>query len=167
MKTRLQFSGFLALFFLTVSCSDKKQVFQSYKSVGKSWHKDSIVSFEFEAKDTLMSYNLFLNVRANANYPFSNIFLIASIESPDGQIKKDTLEYTMASPDGTMLGNGFSDIKESKLWFKENYNFSETGKYTFKIEQALRNRNEVEGVEKLEGISDVGFSIEYAISDKQ
>jgi len=166
MKGKLQFSGFLALFFLTVSCSDKKQVFQMYESVGKSWNKDNIVRFEFEAKDTLMSYNLFLNVRANANYPFSNIFLIASIESPDGQINKDTLEYIMASPDGTMLGNGFSDIKESKLWFKENYNFSQAGKYIFKIEQALRKRNEVEGVEELEGISDVGFSIEYSTDNK-
>lgn len=165
MKGRLKFSGFLILFFFIVSCGDKKQVFDSYQSVGKSWHKDSIVSFEFETKDTLTLYNLFLNVRANNNYPFSNIFLIVSVESPEGQIKKDTLEYMMALPDGKMLGNGFSDIKESKLWFKENYRFSETGKYIFRIEQALRKRNEVEGVEKLEGISDVGLSIQLAESE--
>ncbi|SRR5690606_1607790 len=162
MKERFKFFSFLGLFFLTGSCSDQKQVFEMYKSVGSFWHKDSVVSFEFEAQDTLTTYNLFLNLRANNEYPFSNIFLIASIESPDGHIKKDTLEYLMASPDGKMLGNGFSDIKESKLWFKENYRFSETGKYIFKVEQALRKRTEVEGVEKLKGISDVGLTIELA-----
>jgi hypothetical protein len=30
---------------LLVSC-DKKRVFDEYKSVGKGWHKDSIVSFD-------------------------------------------------------------------------------------------------------------------------
>ncbi len=145
--------------FLLFSCGEKP-VFDSYQSVGKSWHRDSIVSFDFEIQDSVVPYNLFLNIRANNNYPFSNIFLIVSHESPSEQIKVDTLEYIMASPDGKMLGNGFSDIKESKLWYKENYRFSETGKHSIRIEQALRKRNEVEGLERLDGVFDVGLSIE-------
>src|SRR5690606_18708147 len=145
--------------FTLFSCGEKP-VFTTYKSVGKSWHKDSIVSFDFEVQDTLQPYNLFLNLRANNDYPFSNIFIIASIESPSQQTKVDTLEYIMAAPGGKMLGNGFSDIKESKLWFKENYRFSENGKHIIRIGQALRKRSEVEGLEKLEGVSDVGLSIE-------
>lgn len=144
---------------LLFSCGEKP-VFDSFQSVGNSWHRDSIVSFDFEVRDSLEAYNLYWNIRANNNYPFSNIFLIASIESPSEQIKVDTLEYLMASPDGKMLGNGFSDIKESKLWFKENYRFSETGKHIIRVEQALRKRNEVDGLERLEGVSDVGLSIE-------
>ncbi len=146
---------------LLISC-DSKQVFDSYTSVGKSWHRDSIVSFEFEVKDTLTDYNLFLTLRANNDYPFSNIFLITSIEAPSTTVKVDTLEYSMATPDGRMLGNGFSDIKESKLWFKENYRFAELGVHNIKIEQAQRARRMIEGVEELEGILDVGFRIEKA-----
>jgi len=159
MKGSLKISVAFLLVLTLFSCGEKP-VFDSYQSVGKSWHRDSIVNFNFEVKDTLQSYNLFLNFRANNNYEFSNIFLIASIESPNQQIKVDTLEYMMAAPDGKMLGNGFSDIKESKLWFKENYRFSELGKHTIRIEDALRKRNEVDGIEKLEGVSDVGLSIE-------
>jgi len=159
MKGSLKISVTFLLVLTLFSCGEKP-MFDSYQSVGKSWHRDSIVNFNFEVKDTLQSYNLFLNFRANNNYEFSNIFLIASIESPNQQIKVDTLEYMMAAPDGKMLGNGFSDIKESKLWFKENYRFSELGKHTIRIEQALRKRNEVDGIEKLEGVSDVGLSIE-------
>ncbi len=159
MKVNLKVLFVLISFLLIVSC-DKKQVFDSYQPISNSWHRDSIVSFEFEVQDTLTPYNLFLNIRANNNYPFSNIFLITSLESPNQQIKVDTLEYLMAAPDGRLLGNGFSDLKESKLWYKQNYRFSETGKHTLRIEHAMRKRNEVEGIEALEGVSDVGFRIE-------
>lgn len=151
---------FLVFFGLVLVSCDNNRVFDSYKSVGNGWHRDSLVVFEYEVRDTITSYNLFLTLRANNDYPFSNIFLITSIESPNGETKTDTLEYIMAAPDGTLLGNGFSDIKESKLWFKENYRFSHVGKHLITIEQALRKRNEVEGVEVLEGISEVGFRIE-------
>ena len=65
------------LFFLTaillVSC-DKKRVFDEYKSVGKSWNKDSIVSFELPKIDTTKQYNAYLNIRNNDNYAFNNLF---------------------------------------------------------------------------------------------
>lgn len=159
MKKSLNFCSLIGLACLLLSCDDK-QVFDSYKSVGNAWHRDSIVTFEYEVKDTTEHYDLFLNLRANDNYPFSNIFLIASIESPGQKIKTDTLEYLMASPDGKLLGKGFSDIKESKLWYKDNYRFTEMGMHIIRVEQALRKRNEVEGVEELDGIIDVGFRIE-------
>lgn len=159
MKENLNVSLVFILFLLMISC-DKKQVFDSYQTIDNSWHKDSIVSFDFEISDTIIPYNLFLNIRANNNYPYSNIFLITSLESPNQEIKIDTLEYLMAAPNGQLLGNGVSDLKESKLWYKGNYRFSEVGKHTIRIEQAMRKRNEIEGLEHLEGILDVGFRIE-------
>ena len=38
--------------------------------------------------------------------------------------------------------------------------FAEDGTYTVAIAHAMRNNGNVEGVTKLEGITDVGFSIE-------
>ncbi|MFA7445039.1 MAG: gliding motility lipoprotein GldH [Flavobacteriaceae bacterium] len=159
MKTINSYIVLVFCGFILISC-DENRVFDSYKSVSNGWHRDSTAVFEYEVQDTITPYNLFLNIRANNDYPFSNIFLIASLETPDGEIKTDTLEYIMAAPDGTLLGKGFSDIKESKLWFKENYRFSETGKHIITVEQAVRKRNEVEGTEILKGISEVGFRIE-------
>jgi len=69
--------------------------------------------------DTTKQYNLFLNIRDNNNYPFNNLFLIVSLEQPDKITKVDTLEYQMANPDGTLLGDGFTDVKESKLFIKK------------------------------------------------
>jgi len=60
-----------------VSC-DKTRVFDEYKDVGKAWHKDSIVCFTLPEMDSTYVYNMFVNVRANKNYAFSNLYLIVS-----------------------------------------------------------------------------------------
>ncbi len=150
---------FFLLLILLISC-DKKRVFDEYKSVGSVWKKDSIVTFQYENKDTVSKFDLFLNLRSNNNYAFSNIFLIVSLEEPNGFTIVDTLEYKMANPDGTLLGDGFSDIKENKLFYKENYKFNLPGKYNIYLQQAVREIGKVSGVEDLSGITDVGFRIE-------
>jgi gliding motility-associated lipoprotein GldH len=66
----------------------------------------------------------------------------------------------MANPDGSLLGDGFSDIKESKLWYKEKVRFPKAGKYTIKVQQAVRQAGQVPGVQELDGITEVGFRIE-------
>jgi gliding motility-associated lipoprotein GldH len=150
---------FLFIILILLSC-DKKRVFDDYRSVGDAWKKDSIVSFTFEQKDTIKPYNLFVNVRSNNDYQFNNLFLIVSMEHPEGLTKVDTLEYEMANPDGTLMGNGFSDIKENKLFYKANVKFPKSGNYTVNIQQAVRQTGKIPGVEALSGITDVGFRIE-------
>ena len=46
----------------------------------------------------------------------------------------------------------FSDVKESKLWYKENFSFSKIGTYTLTLEHALRQTGKVSGLEDLEGL---------------
>ena len=86
------------------------------------------------------------------------MFLIVAIEMPNGFTKVDTLEYKMADDYGNLLGNGFTDIKESKLFYKEDVKFR--GKYKVHIKQAVRESGKIPGVEALDGITDVGFRIE-------
>jgi gliding motility-associated lipoprotein GldH len=99
-----------------------------------------------------------VNLRANDDYKFNNIFLIVAMEQKNGFTKVDTLEYQMANPDGTLLGNGFTDLKESKLFYKEKVRFK--GQFKVYIKQALRENGKVPGVSVLDGITDVGFRIE-------
>ena len=148
---------FLLVSILFISC-DEKRVFDEYKSVGNAWHKDSIVTFNLPELDSTKRYNLFVNLRATNAYKFNNLFLIVALEMPNGFTKVDTLEYQMADPDGTLLGDGFSDIKESKLFYKENVRFR--SKYKVSIKQAVRENGKVPGVKALDGITEVGFRIE-------
>ena len=156
-------SAFFVLFLfcgvITLSSCDRKRVFDDYESL-RGWHKDSLVSFELENIDSTKVYDLFINIRNNSEYRYSNLFLITEIRFPQGKVISDTLEYEMTRPNGEWLGTGFGDVKENKLWYKENVKFDESGKYEVTIQQAMRKNGEVEGIEVLDGITDVGFRIE-------
>lgn len=150
----------LAALLLLASC-DEKRVFDEYKEFDGTWNKDSIASFTYEAKDTTSYYNVYLTTRTNNSYPYSNLFVIIQMEQPGTKlINADTLEYQMANPDGTLMGNGFSDIKESALWFRKGMRFPKAGAYKFSIQQAVRQSGKVPGVQELDGITEIGLRIE-------
>lgn len=144
---------------LTLVSCDKNRVFDEYKSVGNAWNKDSIVSFDLPKVDSTKQYNLYINIRSNNKYQFNNLFLIVSLEQPDKRVKVDTLEYLMTDENGALLGDGFTDVKDSRLYYKEKMKFK-SGDYKLHIKHALRQTGKIVGVEKLEGITDVGFRIE-------
>lgn len=141
-----------------VSC-DKQRVFDEYKDVGSAWHQDSLVSFDLPALEKNKAYNMFLTLRDNNDYPFNNIFLIVSLEQPNKVTLVDTLEYAMANPDGSLMGDGFTDVKESKLTYKQKFK-AQAGAYRVRIQQAVRQTGKIPGVTELPGITDVGFRIE-------
>lgn len=152
-------SAFLIATTFLVSC-DKERVFDEYKTIPGSWNKDSIMTFKLQNIDSVQAYNLFINVRNTNEFSFSNLFLIAQIQFPQGKVITDTLEYQMATPGGNWLGTGFGDVKENKLWYKEQVRFNEPGDYKVSIQHAMRRSGSEEGIEDLEGITEVGFRIE-------
>lgn len=150
----------LGLLIALTGCSDNKIAFADYKSIENGWEKDQPVGFTFKAPDTLHMYDVFINVRNDESFPYSNLFLIANMEFPGGRVITDTLEYEMALPNGEWLGKGFTDLKENKLWYREGVKFPDTGSYTLQVYHAMRKIGNVEGVTSLKGITDVGISIE-------
>ena len=149
----------IVLLISMVSCSEGmvKSEFQATDS--GSWAKEEAIEFTFSELDTIQKHDMFINVRNDNSFSYNNLFLIAELNFPDGEIVTDTLEYEMASPDGTWLGKGYGSIKENKLWYKENIVFPASGVYTLRLAHAMRKNGNVNGVENLEGITDVGFEI--------
>lgn len=154
------FRLFFGLGILLLWSCDHGSVYSGYQSVNDSWKKGQSVDFTFQSPDTLKAYNMFINLRNDNDYPFSNLFLIVKLNFPDGRIIADTLQYEMAKPDGEWLGSGFTDLKENKLWYKENVVFPVSGTYTVGIEHAMRKVGEEQGIADLKGITDVGLEIE-------
>ncbi len=155
--------AFLPVFILFLGClvsCDSNRVYDEYQTIPNKWNKDSIVTFNLKNIDSVKQYNLFINVRNNSDFEYSNLFLIAQIKFPEGKVITDTLEYEMAAPNGEWLGTGFGDVKESKLWYKQNVRFEESGNYKFSLQQAMRKNGSEVGIENLEGITEVGFRIE-------
>ena len=143
-----------------VSC-DSNSVFDQYISLKKnSWSLADSLDFKVQISDTLSRNNVFINIRNNKEYQFSNLYLITHVDFPNGKKIVDTLQYEMTDKNGKFLGNGISEIKHSKLLLKENIIFPISGQYSFSIWQAMRKNGEVNGVSQLQGISDVGLRIE-------
>ena len=151
---------FIVLLILLSACNNHT-VFTKYKAIeNNKWQKDSIVSFKVAIKDTLSNNAIYVNLRNDKDYAFNNIFLIVEMDAPNKKQIIDTLEYKMTDDKGYFLGTGYTDIKENKLELKENIIFPQSGIYTFKIQQAMRKNGKENGVESLNGITDVGLQIE-------
>ena len=143
-----------------ISCSDRVE-FTKYQSLSNaSWEANKSISFEFGITDTISPKNLFINIRNNKDYAYSNLYVITELNFPNGDKVIDTLQYEMADNSGRYLGEGFTDIKENKLFYKEEKVFPISGKYTFNIRQAMRKNGAINSIPLLEGLQDVGFSIE-------
>ena len=145
---------------LLIAC-DQNRVFDNYNPIQNvGWHKDSIQQFVLPEMDSLKPYNVYFNIRNNNKYPFSNLFVIASMDFPNGKKQVDTLEYQMALPNGEWLGEGGASMLENKLWFKENFQFKEKGNYKISIVQAMRVNGSATGITYLKGVTDIGIRVE-------
>jgi len=151
------FSYFLMLSLLAglASC-DRKKVFESYKELDKNgWNKDSVVVFHVPLGDTLKNHNLLVNIRNKGTYPYSNLWLFLTIGSPDGKILTDTVEFTLAEPNGRWKGSGLGGLHDNQILYKSSVFFPHKGNYKFQIKQGMRDN-------VLQGIRDVGIRIEKA-----
>ncbi|MDG1270673.1 MAG: gliding motility lipoprotein GldH [Ulvibacter sp.] len=152
---------FASLFsLLLIACGQSGDTADTIAINSEGWQVKDPAIFELPRLDSLATYNAYITVRNNNKYPFSNLFLIVSLQHPYGKTAVDTLEYKMARPDGSWLGAGIGNVKENKLFFKQNLIFNEAGNYTLHISHAVRNNGEPQGVSKLEGITDIGYSLE-------
>jgi len=148
---------------LTLSSCNELLVYSDYEPIKEGkWEMGQEVDFQFSELDSTDTYNVFINVRNDDTFAFSNLFLIVELEYPSGNTVKDTLEYKMAEPSGEWLGKGMGSVKENKLWYKEKIDFPDSGVYKVNIFHAMRKNGDVEGLHILEGVTDVGLEIEKA-----
>ena len=156
---------FFCLSFICFSSCNNEIVFSEYTSLPMVWHKDSVVQFNFQINNNDNRYNTYINLRVNDEYMFNNIFLIVNFQNLNNKLTVDTLEYPMATNTGELIGRKLIDITENKLIHKENIGLFKDEEYQISIRHAMRLINKTEGIELLEGILDVGYSIEE-IKDK-
>ncbi|HSO87926.1 MAG TPA: gliding motility lipoprotein GldH [Draconibacterium sp.] len=153
-KFGFQFLTACILVIALLSCNSGG-VFSKYKTIPKGlWHRDSLVVFQIPVTDTVQRHNLFLNVRNDINYKYSNLWLFIKIIQPgDTTAVRDTFEFTLADPTGKWLGEGFGGVKTNEMLFKRNVYFPVSGIYEIQIQHGMRGK-------LLEGITEVGFRVE-------
>lgn len=147
---------------LIFGCGEPR-LFMDYRNFDGQWPASEKVVFQIDAPD--QPVNMMIYIRNNQAYPFSNLFLIAQLKTGDSLLLCDTLEYAMANAHGQWLGKGFLEVKESKLWWKENYRLPSAENLNVQLEHALRSNGSEQAMDPLEGVVGVGFALEEIAKD--
>ncbi|MBR0175980.1 MAG: gliding motility lipoprotein GldH [Bacteroidales bacterium] len=117
------------------------------------WAQQDRVSFDVDINDTISGYAFGLEFRHLENYRYSNLFIFLHTRMPNGNLTHDTIECTLATPEGRWLGKGTGSMRDMIVTLNANLRFPLKGTYHFEIEQAMREP-------VLKGISDMGIFIE-------
>lgn len=142
-------SAFLILFSACTNDSfDKRTVIPEAE-----WAQDNRVAFDVTIDDTLSAYEFGIGLRHMENYRYSNLFVFLHTTMPNGNHTHDTIECTLATPEGRWIGKSSGSMRDLTVPLNENLLFPLSGTYHFEIEQAMREP-------KLKGISDIGLYIE-------
>lgn len=143
------------IFIISLLSCNNDSVFNQYKTIPKAeWNRDSLLLFQVPVTDTLLNHNLFVNVRNDIGYKYSNLWLFIDIKQPGDTVGvRDTFEVTLADPAGKWLGTGFGGIKTNEILYRQNVYFPVSGIYEIQIQHGMRGK-------LLEGITDVGVRVE-------
>ncbi len=159
-SSNLLFLILLALFvgLFTASCS-KKSVVEDYRRIHNSeWHQDTVMVFDINIPDPKKVYNLSFTVRNEGRYAYSNLWLFVTITPPAGKVLTDTVELTLAKPNGEWLGSGLGDLYDRKYPYRQTIFFPENGDYSISVRQGMRTPNGI-----LKGIHDFGIALDKAL----
>lgn len=144
--------GLLTLVIVFTSCSDddfdKRTVIPE-----ASWKQENFVAFDVDINDTISPYEFGIGLRHLENYRYSNLFVFLHTTMPNGNHTHDTIECTLATPEGKWIGKSSGSMRDLTVTLNENLLFPLSGTYHFEIEQAMREP-------VLKGISDIGLFIE-------
>ncbi len=152
-KAKLRLLILVPLALLLGSCNEDVVFEKSQDLDSDGWHMNDVVTFQKEISDTTQLFDIFLNVRNNHEYPYSNFYVFFHTTFPSGTVYKDTIEMILADRQGNWTGEGFGKIKSNSFHFRKDVWFPEQGEFTFTIQHAMRD-------EYIEGISDIGMRIE-------
>lgn len=117
------------------------------------WTQDNKARFELTINDTIESHQFSISLRHMENYRYSNLFVFLHTTMPNGNVTHDTLECTLAMPDGRWIGKGSGSMRDIKVILNPALRFPLKGNYIFEIEQAMRE-------DPLLGIADIGITIQ-------
>ena len=135
---RLRTSLLMALVLLVSSC-DPDMVYDRFMAIPDGeWSWNDVGVFEFEITDTVSLHDIYLQVRHTVDYPMSNLYMFVEVKGPSGQFHRDTVNMILAEPGGKWIGTGTGRLRELRLLYRKQARFSDAGKYSISLEQAMR-----------------------------
>ncbi|MFD1553112.1 hypothetical protein DNU06_12340 [Putridiphycobacter roseus] len=140
-----------------IGCDNQLIYEENQKFDDNIWVYEDPKTFEFDIVDSLLPVKLFINLRNTTDYPYSNIYLFLHSSYPNGYNDIDTLEFFLADPKGTWLGDNSGTVVENRAMISKGV-FPTTGTYKFTLEQAMRN-------DSLPELLDIGMRVELMVEE--
>ncbi|MCX6182823.1 MAG: gliding motility lipoprotein GldH [Bacteroidetes bacterium] len=152
--------AFAFLLLMLVSCDPGLVYTESYPVPNQQWKRSEPFVFTTDSiADVQQGYNAFIDYRVNLDYKYRNIYFFVTIEMPDKQMIRDTVQDELMDAEGNWKDDvsGFGTIKEKEFMpqYRKNFRFPKPGVYKFKIEQGMTD-------ETLGEMVDVGFKLRKA-----
>ena len=138
---------------LTTACDNNRVYDNNIPLENEHWNMDSSYRFDFIIDDTLVSYNMYINIRNFGSYKYQNLLLYIDFELPNNKTIVDTVNCILADSKGKWLGKGWGSLWSSQIPYKSHIRFPSKGDYSITFTHAMRD-------EKLKAISDIGIRIE-------
>lgn len=149
MPARVNLFLLLTAVLLLSSCKAKDNEFSEFRDIpAKGWAYGTPVLLAPEQNDSVASGPLFLTLRHNNSFPFSNIYV-----EIEGKNLLDTINIPLADIYGNWYGKGKGDLKEVTVLVRRNY--THTSGDTILVRHILR-------VDTLDGVSSVGLQLNPA-----
>tara|TARA_B100000123_G_scaffold95151_1_gene69257 strand:- start:455 stop:907 length:453 start_codon:yes stop_codon:yes gene_type:complete len=147
----------------TFSCRNENLIFIDFEDLNGSWVRGNELNFSFESDNSILDFSLAL--RTDSRYPFSNIFLISSIQN-NNYVISDTIEYSFENNETKWYEIKPSGIKNNKILLKKDLNIDE-GNVIVKLKHSIRYLDSIVPLTKLDGILDVGLIVEKSILNEK
>lgn len=139
----------LALFLFGLTGCIQPAIYSSEENLPQEgWHLNDSRAFDFLIKDHTTPVDLFLQVRNNEDYPYRNMYVFVDIDFPDGGVRRDTVSFILATPDGRWIGEGGGSTYDNDVMFIRRAMLPDTGTYSLRIGHGMRDSVLV-GVERI------------------
>lgn len=141
-----------------VACSNRGS-FETFVEVNsEGWGYADTLTLNFEHADPNIPVDLGFYIKSDGSFPYRNLFLFVEIESPEGQVARDTLECLLAAPDGKPLGNGIGSLRTVLVPFQQSEALPASGMYSVKLVHGMRQPS-------IPGIHSVGLRLDLSNDD--
>ncbi len=156
MKNSLHLITGFAIIIAISSCKNIDLYEKSVAIPGHAWKSEYKPSFTFTIKDTSSAYRVFVIIRHNDRYDYTNIYVNLSTKQP-GLDSVQTVRYDLPlANDEGWTASGMDDIYEHRIPLTPlsgHFYFRKPGDYTFTLEQIMRDN-------PLQHVFNVGLRIE-------
>lgn len=132
--------NYIALFCIIIVCSCSKiNSFEKTFFFSKhEWDASVQPSFQFEISDTIAAYHIYVVVRHEDSYHYSNLWLNINTIAPREKINTQKVNLQLANNTSGWLGSGMDDIFDHRIRITKLPIHLKKGVYQFSLQQIMR-----------------------------